>query len=161
MVNSSILKPLTKDLSTTLVTMMCNRTKNKAEKQRGPDTTHCKLYFDTTLTLTSADSLLIEAGLPKMRIYLWFQPLQHVWWSICSSTDSPHPLLPPSFCLFPLTTSSYPFHSPFPRRGGLILHVPLKTAIVSKLPRNAMSSCGPTAPKPEQVCALAPHFSKR
>ena len=151
------------DLSTSLVTMRCNRTKNKAEKQRGPDTAHFKLYFDATLTLISADSLLTEAGLHKMTIYLCLilsltaravkHMLQH---------GLPHPLLPPSFCLFPLTTNSYPFCSPFPKRGaGLIHHASLKTGVVSKLLKSAMSSCGPTAPQTEQVCALAPHFSKR
>lgn len=72
------------------------------------------------------------------------------------------PLLPPSFCLFPLTAKSYPFCSPSPGRGvGLILGIVLETGIVLTLPWGAMGSCEPTAPQTEQVCGLAPRFGKR
>lgn len=56
-------KPLTVDLSTPLVTTRCNRTKNKAEEQCGPDTAPFKPDFDAALTLTSA-------GIHQVRIYL-------------------------------------------------------------------------------------------
>lgn len=41
------------------------------QKNVGTITAHFKLYFD-------ADSLLTEAGLYKMRIYLGFCPLQNI-----------------------------------------------------------------------------------
>lgn len=71
------------------------------------------------------------------------------------------PLLPPSFCLFPVTEKSYPFCSPSPGRGvGLILCIVLEIGIVLPLPRSVMGSCEPTAPQTGQVCGLAPRFGK-
>lgn len=101
LVNSSTLKALTVDLSTSLVTKWCNRMENKEHR---PDTDHFKLCLDAALTLTSADSLLTEAGLDTKRIRTTFVDLAP--YVPCSEAYAAANSSPP-----PTKLLSFPTHS--------------------------------------------------